>query len=160
MVNCPLAAEIISLVWGTPGNFDGFRVLAVLLHGTLVVGVSQTAAFNRGRYLYSAWAAITLGINPHFKFLLVNACFRCVRLCFCITATIDIDTTDIAHVYCCQMAVWIKMPFDMEVGVGPGDVVLDGDPALSQKVHSPHFRPMSVVAKRSPISAAAEHWLF
>jgi len=30
------------VVWGTPANFDGFRVLAALLHGTLVVGVSQT----------------------------------------------------------------------------------------------------------------------
>jgi len=49
-----LAAEIVSLVWGTPGNFNGFRVLAALLHCTLVVGVSQTAAFNRGRHLYSA----------------------------------------------------------------------------------------------------------
>ena len=49
-----LATEIISLVWGTPANFNGFRVLAALLHGTLVVGVSQTAAFNRGRHLYSA----------------------------------------------------------------------------------------------------------
>jgi len=49
-----LAAEIVSLVWGTPGNFNAFRVLAVLLHGTLVVGISQTAAFNRGRHLYSA----------------------------------------------------------------------------------------------------------
>jgi len=38
----PLAAEIVSLVWGTPGNFSGFRVLAALLHGTVVVGVSQT----------------------------------------------------------------------------------------------------------------------
>jgi len=55
MVNFgPLAAEIVSLVWGTPGNFNGFSVLAALLHGTLVVGVSQTAAFNRGRHLHSA----------------------------------------------------------------------------------------------------------
>ena len=55
MVNFgPLAAEIVSLLWGTPGNFKGFRVLAALLHGTLVVGVSQTAALNRGRHLYSA----------------------------------------------------------------------------------------------------------
>jgi len=38
----PLAAEIVSLVWGTLGNFNGFRVLAELLQGTLVVGVSQT----------------------------------------------------------------------------------------------------------------------
>ena len=37
-----LAAEIVSLVWGTPANFDGFRVLASLLHGTLVLGVSET----------------------------------------------------------------------------------------------------------------------
>jgi len=43
MVNFgPLAAEIIWLVWGTPTNFNGFCVLAVLLHGTLVVGVCQT----------------------------------------------------------------------------------------------------------------------
>jgi len=54
MVNFDLlAAEIVSLVWGTPANFNGLRVLAALLYGTLVVGVSQTAAFNRGRHLYS-----------------------------------------------------------------------------------------------------------
>jgi len=28
-----LSAEILSLVWGTPANFNGFRVLAALLHG-------------------------------------------------------------------------------------------------------------------------------
>ena len=55
MVNFgPLAAEIVSLVWGTPGNFNGFRVLAALLDGTQLVGVSQTVALNRGRHLYSA----------------------------------------------------------------------------------------------------------
>ena len=37
-----LAAEIGSLVWGTSANFNGFRVLAALLNGTLVVGVGQT----------------------------------------------------------------------------------------------------------------------
>jgi len=43
MVNFgPLAAEILSLVWGTPANFKWFRVLAALLDGTLLVGVSQT----------------------------------------------------------------------------------------------------------------------
>ena len=43
MVNFgPLAAKIISLVWGTPANFNGFCVLAALLHGTPVVSVSQT----------------------------------------------------------------------------------------------------------------------
>jgi len=43
MVNFgPLAAEIGSLVCSTPANFNGFRLLAALLHGTLVVGLSQT----------------------------------------------------------------------------------------------------------------------
>ena len=37
-----LAAEIGPVAWGTPANFYGFRVMAALLHGTLVVGVSQT----------------------------------------------------------------------------------------------------------------------
>jgi len=50
----PLAAEIVSLVCGIPENFNGFCVLAALLHGTLLVGVSQTAALNRERHLYSA----------------------------------------------------------------------------------------------------------
>jgi len=50
----PLPAEIGSLVWATLANFNGFCVLAVLLHGTLLVGISQTAALNRGRHLYSA----------------------------------------------------------------------------------------------------------
>jgi len=43
MVNFgPLAAEIDPVVWGTPANFNGFRVLAALLHGSQVLGVSQT----------------------------------------------------------------------------------------------------------------------
>ena len=43
MVNFgPLAAEICWRVWGTPANFNVFHVLTVLLHGTLVVGISQT----------------------------------------------------------------------------------------------------------------------
>ena len=38
----PLAAEIGPIVWSTPANFNVFRVLAALLHGTPAVGVSQT----------------------------------------------------------------------------------------------------------------------
>ena len=43
MVNVGLlAAEIGWPVWGTPANFNWFRIFAALLHGILVVGVSQT----------------------------------------------------------------------------------------------------------------------
>jgi len=52
------------------------------------------------------------------------------------------------------------MPLGKEVGLGPGHIVLDGDPvgtlppSPQQPLHT--FRPMSVVAKRSPVSATAE----
>jgi len=66
----PLAAEISSLVWGTPENFNGFRVLAALLHGTLVVGVSQTRGVEQraprifGRAAIDAhWPTIWLGCS-------------------------------------------------------------------------------------------------
>jgi len=60
MVNFgPLAAEIVSLVWGTSANFNGFRILAALLHGTLVVGVSETIE-QRAPPIFGR-AAITLG---------------------------------------------------------------------------------------------------
>jgi len=42
-----------------------------------------------------------------------------------------------AHVYCGQMAGWIKMALAMVVGLSPGDFVLDGDPAPVQKGSKP-----------------------
>jgi len=43
MVNFrPRTAEIDWRVWGTPSYFSGYHVLAALLHGSQVVGVSQT----------------------------------------------------------------------------------------------------------------------
>jgi len=46
----------------------------------------------------------------------------------------------LAHVYCDQTVGWIKLTFSMEVGLGPGDIVLDGDPPLPpEKRHSPQF---------------------
>jgi len=42
------------------------------------------------------------------------------------------------------------MKLGTQVGLGPGHIVLDVDPALTPKEHShlPNFRPMCVVAKR------------
>jgi len=48
-----------------------------------------------------------------------------------------------AHFYCGQTAGCIEMPLGMEIGLSPGDFVLDGDPA-----EPPYFRPTSIVAKR------------
>jgi len=57
MVNFgPLAAEIGLPVCGTPANFNGFRVLAALLHSSQLSSERQPnfAALNRGHHLCSA----------------------------------------------------------------------------------------------------------
>ena len=65
----------------------------------------------------------------------------------------------LAHVCCGQTAGWIKMPLGMEVHLSPSHVVSDGDLAPQRKrgTAAPSFWPISIVAKRSPISATAEH---
>ena len=46
----------------------------------------------------------------------------------------------LAHVYCGQTAGRIKMPLSVMIGLGPGNVVLDVDPAPpTPKGHSPQF---------------------
>ena len=75
MVNfVPLAAEIDPVVWGTPANFNGFRVLAALLHDILVVGVSQTLRhWTEGVKSSTMFgrATITLGIGPHSSYMVI-----------------------------------------------------------------------------------------
>jgi len=72
-----LAAEIDPVVLGAPANFNGFRALAALLHVTRVLGVSHTAALNRGRHLYSAgwpprWALAHILVLSSFFFSSTN----------------------------------------------------------------------------------------
>jgi len=57
---------------------------------------------------------------------------------------------------CCgQMAGWIEMPLGMEVSLGPGHIVLDGDPGPPKRGYTPNFRPMSIVAMQTV--GTAEH---
>jgi len=60
------------------------------------------------------------------------------------------------------MAALIKMPLGMELGLSPGDFVLDGDPALSspKRGQSPHpnFQSISIVAKRLLASGCHLVW--
>jgi len=65
-------------------------------------------------------------------------------------------------VYCGQMVGWIKLPLGTEIGLGPGNVAIDWDraPPTESITAARTFRPMSIVAKRSPISATAELLFF
>jgi len=70
---------------------------------------------------------------------------RCLS---CLSATL---------VYCGQTVGWIKIPLGMEVGLGPGHIVLDGDTALRTErgiAAPPLYANFSLAG--SPISATAE----
>ena len=55
-------------------------------------------------------------------------------------------TQFLAHVYCGQMAGWMKTPLGTEVDLGPGHTVLDRVPAPARGARQlPLFRPMSIV---------------
>ena len=58
------------------------------------------------------------------------------------------STQFLAHVYCGQMAGWMKTPLGTEVDLGPGHIILDGVPAPAKGAQqpTPYFRSMSIVA--------------
>ena len=70
-----------------------------------------------------------------------------------------LSVLSVTLVYCGQVIEWIRMPLGTEVGLGPSDIVLDGDPAPPPRKGAqqpPTFRAMSIVAKQSPVSETAE----
>jgi len=74
-----LVAEIDPVVWGTPVNFNGFRILAALLHGSQggLVRQPHFAALNRGPHLCSegrpsGWALAHILVPSSFFFLLFS----------------------------------------------------------------------------------------
>ena len=65
MVNFSLVATNIDpVVWGTPANFNSFRILAALLHGSQWALAKLFGVEQRAPPMFSR-AAITLGIGPH-----------------------------------------------------------------------------------------------
>jgi len=52
------------------------------------------------------------------------------------------------------------MALGMEVGLGPGHIVLDGDPAPlpKKRAEPPNFRPIFIVAKRLDASRCHLVW--
>jgi len=78
MVNfSPLTAEICWRVWGTPANFNGFRVLASLLQQCRSTEVNQTArclamSWTGTLYIHLPGLLPHNGILPHAKFTFLH----------------------------------------------------------------------------------------
>jgi len=64
-------------------------------------------------------------------------------------------TEFLAHVYCDQMAGWMKTPPATEVDLGPGHIVLDVVPAPAKGAGQPSLFGPCLFCPRSPISATA-----
>ena len=76
MVNIgPLAAEIVSLVWGTPANFQRVSSVCSVTARHSMGRQPNFAALNRGRHLYSAWRRSRWAL-AHISSLFQVCCFR------------------------------------------------------------------------------------
>ena len=87
-------------------------------------------------------ATITLGIGPHSSFILFLSSFLFPRSSSAVELCPVLFVLSVTLVYCGQTIGCIKMPLCTEVGLGPGDIVLDGDLAPPQKKGTgalPHF---------------------
>jgi len=74
------------------------------------------------------WAIVCKTVRPMLS-------VRCMPVCpGCLSVTL---------VYCGQTVRWIKMKLGTEVGLGPGHIVSDGDPAppLPKRHSTPTFGP-------------------
>jgi len=74
----------------------------------------------------SFWATICKTVRP----MLSTVVLACLSVCL-----------SVMLVYCGQTVGWIKMKLGTEVGLGPGHIVLDRDPALPKGAQPPIFGP-------------------
>jgi len=65
----------------------------------------------------------------------------------------------LAHVYCGQMAGWMKTPLGTQVDLVPRHIVLNGVPAPAKGAQQPPSFGPYLLWPRSPISATAEFLL-
>ena len=113
MVNFgPQAADIDPVIWGTHANFNGFRVLAALLHGTRLLGIRHQpnfAALNRGRHLYSAgrpsrWSLAHISSCKKEIYLIELSCLLLTYLLPCLLTYLLICTC----LHSCVLQVYLQ----------------------------------------------------
>jgi len=75
----------------------------------------SASAAQGGHIKTRFWATVTSNGSPY-----ATGPLSCLSVCqsVCLSVTL---------VYCGQTVGWVKMPLGTETGLGPGDIVLDGD---------------------------------
>jgi len=67
----------------------------------------------------------------------------CYPTVVCPVLSVCLSVLTVMLAYCGQTVGWIKMPLGMEVGLGPGHIVLEGEPAVRGGTSSPSKRGTS-----------------
>jgi len=65
--------------------------------------------------------------------------------------SVCLSCLSVTLVYCGHTVGWVKMKLGVDVGLGPGHILVDGDPAPPPQkggTAAPTFQPMSIVGKR------------
>ena len=128
----PLATEIVSLVWGTPANFNGFRVLAALLH-------SQTAALNKRRHLYTAGRQSRWAL-AHISSIIIHRmeAAESSRHCALPSPPAVTEWSHLLPVFCSiQRTPYSALSLGMEVGLSSAQATLDGNPPPPKGAQQP-----------------------
>jgi len=89
---------------------------------------------------YNFWATVCKMVRA----MLSDCCL------FCLCPVLYVGRVlSVTLVYCGQTFLWIKMKHGVQLGLGSGHIVLDGDPAPAPQKwgRAPNFWPMSIVAK-------------
>jgi len=78
----------------------------------------------------------------HYLFILERPFVK--RFALCYRTVVCLSVLSVTLVYCGQTVGWIKMPLGVEVGLSPGHIMLDQDPAAPRKKWSSKRRLPSV----------------
>jgi len=86
----------------------------------------QTRRILKYRFVYY-WATVCKTVRRMLS--VSSSSFFLSFYLFRLISTVCPVSMSVTLVYCGQTVEWIRMPLGMDVGLGPGDIVLDGDPA-------------------------------
>jgi len=89
----------------------------------------------------SACLSDRISPEPHARSLSIFGRPFVKRFALCCRSVVCLSVCpSVTYVHCRQTVGWIKMKLGKQVGLGPGHIVLDGDPAPpTPKGHSPQF---------------------
>ena len=122
----PLAAGINPVVWGTPPNFNEFRVFAALLHGILVVSVSQSLRRWTVGATYIQQGDHHVGHWPTFLVVTI-LCYSVIIIIMLRWPFYFTPTTDLINTIIVTWKIWRKIGLGHETSMAETETLASRD---------------------------------